>query len=63
MSDNNGDERVMEKDAAMTELDAKMVLMAIVEMTLLTTTATTTTKTTTSASTTINDNSFQNLEN
>ena len=62
MSDNNGDERVMEKDAAMTELDAKMVLMAIVEMTLLTTT-TTTTKTTTSASTTINDNSFQNLEN
>ena len=30
---------MMEKDATMAEIDAKMVLMAIVEMTVLTTTA------------------------
>ena len=57
MSDINEDERTMEKDATMTEMEATEVLVARVEMTVLTTTKTTL------ASMTITDYSFQNLEN
>ena len=48
---------MMEKDATMMEMEATMVLIARLEMTLLTTTKTT------SASMIITDYLFQNLEN